>query len=180
MTFASGPASAGKGIVAYMTSTVRLRLFNNIVNPGVRTLVRHRPDGRLARAVALLSYQGRVSGRSFTIPVEYAKDADGRYVIVPGEPEHKAWWKNFRTPMTVRVLAAGSQVTGQAELIADSAERRDALAVYFRRFPAAARMQRLPRRDDGRFDQERLISLADHLVVIRVSPSSTNGQPGQS
>jgi deazaflavin-dependent oxidoreductase (nitroreductase family) len=180
MTFASGRAGGGKGIVAFMTSTVRLRLFNHVVNPGMRTLIRHRPHGRMANAVALLSYQGRVSGRSFTIPVEYARDADGRYVIVPGEPEHKTWWKNFRTPMTVRVLAAGSQVTGQAELIAEPAERSDALAVYFRRFPAAARMQHLPRHDDGRFDQEKLTSLAEQLVVIRVSPSGTNGQPGQS
>ena len=158
---------------------MRLRLFNNVVNPGMRTLVRHRPHGRLARAVALLSYQGTVSGRSFTIPVEYAKDADGRYVIVPGEPEHKNWWRNFRAPMTVRLLAAGNQITGRAELIAEPADRRDALAVYFQRFPAAARMQHLPQDNDGRFDQEKLDSLADLLVVIRVSPCPANGQPGQ-
>lgn len=176
MTFASGRAGGGIAIVAAMTSTVRLRLFNHIVNPGVRTLVRHRPHGRLARAVALLSYQGTVSGRSFTLPVEYAKDSGGRYLIVPGEPEHKTWWKNFRTPMTVGLLAAGSQITGQAELITEPAERRGALAAYFGRFPAAARMQHLPRQDDGRFDQEKLNSLADHLVVIRVSSDGGNPQ----
>lgn len=174
------PSHRRPAIVAVMASTVRLRLFNSFVNPGVSTVVRHRPHGRLARAVGLLSYQGRVSGRSFTIPVEYAKDADGGYVIVPGEPEHKNWWKNFRTPVTVRFLAAGDQITGRAVLIAEPAERRDALAVYFRRFPAAARTHSLPRQNDGSFDQVGLGSLADRLAVIRISPQRlTKGRPAQ-
>lgn len=68
-----------------MASTVRLRLLNQIFNPVVRTVVRRRPHGRLARAVAFPSYQGRVSGCSFTFPVEYAAGLDalaGRLVVV--------------------------------------------------------------------------------------------------
>ncbi|HEU5155904.1 MAG TPA: nitroreductase/quinone reductase family protein [Streptosporangiaceae bacterium] len=138
----------------------------------MRTVVRRRPHGRLARTVALLSYRGRVSGRSFTVPVEYAADAEGRYIVVPGDPEHKNWWKNFRVPMTVRFLAAGSDIVGHAALIEEPKERRDALEAYFRRFPMAARAHGLPRHGDGGFDSERLDALADRLVVVRIDRRS--------
>ncbi|HEX6469205.1 MAG TPA: nitroreductase/quinone reductase family protein [Streptosporangiaceae bacterium] len=150
-----------------MASTA-LRLLNHLLNPVVRTVVRRRPHGRLARAVGLLSYRGRVSGRSFTIPVDYAADGEGRYVVVPGDQEHKNWWKNFRQPMTVHFLVAGSDIAGRAALIEEPKERRSALEVYFRRFPSAARMQGLPRRGDGAFDSGRLDALAERLVVVRV------------
>lgn len=151
-----------------MASTLRLRLFNHVVNPVVRTAVRRRPHGRLAGAVALLSYRGRASGRSFTLPVVYAADTEGRYVVVPGEPEHKNWWKNFREPMPVHFLVAGSDIAGQAALIEDPKDCRDALETYFRRFPKSARIHDLPRNGDGTFDPERLDVLAGRLAVVRV------------
>jgi len=136
-----------------MTRTAPPRLVNRMINPVVRTVVRRRPSGRLAGAVALLTYRGRRTGRTYTIPVEYARDAAGRYVIVPGGPEHKTWWRNLRTPAPVRLLVTGHEAAGRAELVADAGDLRGALAAYTRRFPAAASR----------------IRLADHPVVVRVT-----------
>jgi hypothetical protein len=151
-----------------MRSMLRFQLFNHVVNPVVRSAVRHLPHGRLADVVALLTYEGRVSGRTFTIPVEYAEGAPGQYLIVPGDPEHKTWWRNFRRPMTVQLLVGGRPLSGKAALLTDPAERRAALDLYFRRFPTAARRYHLAKEPDGGFGLLRLEELTDRLVVLCV------------
>jgi hypothetical protein len=88
--------------------------------------------------------------------------------VVPGEPEHKNWWKNFREPTPVRFLAAGVDTDGWAVLIEAPEERRAALEVYFRRFPTAARVQGLTPNGDGTFDAGKLDALAARLPVVRV------------
>jgi hypothetical protein len=51
--------------------------------------------GRLVnRNIALLTYSGRRSGRTFSIPVAY-RLAGEEVVIGVGMPEAKTWWRNF-------------------------------------------------------------------------------------
>ncbi|MGW4946226.1 nitroreductase/quinone reductase family protein [Actinoplanes sp. NPDC004185] len=51
--------------------------------------------GRLVgRKIVLLTYTGRRSGRTFTIPVGYRRDGD-RITIGVRMPEAKTWWRNF-------------------------------------------------------------------------------------
>src|SRR5215213_6396289 len=57
----------------------------------------------LGGMVLELRYTGRRTGREYTLPVEYARTADG-VVVRPQHPDGTAWWRNFRTaaPVTVR------------------------------------------------------------------------------
>jgi hypothetical protein len=51
--------------------------------------------GRLVnRNIAMLTYTGRRSGRSFTIPVAYRRSG-GDVIISANMPEAKTWWRNF-------------------------------------------------------------------------------------
>jgi hypothetical protein len=51
--------------------------------------------GRLVnRNIAMLTYSGRRSGRSFTIPVGYRRSG-GDVIIGANMPEAKTWWRNF-------------------------------------------------------------------------------------
>ena len=51
--------------------------------------------GRLVnRNIAMLTYSGRRSGRTFSIPVAYRRAGD-EVVIGVGMPEAKTWWRNF-------------------------------------------------------------------------------------
>jgi F420H(2)-dependent quinone reductase len=109
------------------------------VNPVVRRLLRSRWHARLSGALALLTYRGARSGREYTIPVQYAEDERGRYVLVPGGAEHKRWWRNLREPAPVHLLVAGRDVEGVGRVLADPAEAEAAKAVFLRRFPRAAR-----------------------------------------
>ncbi len=118
---------------------MRIGLYNRVMNPLVRAILRSRLHGLLSGSLVLLSYTGRKSGRRITIPVTYAEDANGLVVFV-GRPELKRWWRSLRggAPVTVRLrgrerTAFAEAVTGDAEAVA--AGRR----VYLARFPRAAK-----------------------------------------
>ena len=49
---------------------------------------------RLRRSVTLITYTGRRSGRTFSIPVAYSRRGD-EIEIVPNMPDAKTWWRNF-------------------------------------------------------------------------------------
>ena len=48
----------------------------------------------LRRNITLISYTGRRSGRTFSIPVAYRRRGD-EIEIVPNMPDAKTWWRNF-------------------------------------------------------------------------------------
>nr|WP_122495139.1 nitroreductase/quinone reductase family protein [Mycobacterium attenuatum] len=70
--------------------------------------------GLLNRNIAMLSYTGRRSGRTFTIPVAYRRTGD-EIVISVNMPEAKTWWRNFLGnggPLTLRL--DGTERAGHA------------------------------------------------------------------
>ncbi len=61
--------------------------------------------GLVNRNIAMLSYVGRRSGRSFSIPVAYRRAGD-EFIIAANMPEAKTWWRNFLGdggPLTLRL-----------------------------------------------------------------------------
>jgi hypothetical protein len=83
----------------------RLRIVK-VVNGCVTRLTVSPRWGRLVgRGIALLTYTGRKSGRTFTIPIGYRRTADG-IVISVAMPDSKTWWRNFLSdgaPLSVRL-----------------------------------------------------------------------------
>jgi hypothetical protein len=53
-----------------------------------------RLGARLRRSVTLISYTGRRSGRTFSIPVAYRRRGD-EIEIAANLPDAKTWWRNF-------------------------------------------------------------------------------------
>lgn len=61
--------------------------------------------GLVNRNITMLSYTGRRSGRTVTIPVAYRRTGDDT-VIGVNMPESKTWWRNFLgagAPLTLRL-----------------------------------------------------------------------------
>jgi len=54
-----------------------------------------RLGARLRRSVTLITYTGRRSGRTFSIPVAYRRRGDENIDINANLPEAKTWWRNF-------------------------------------------------------------------------------------
>jgi hypothetical protein len=58
----------------------------------------------LRRNIALVTYTGRRSGRTFSIPVAYRRRDDDNIDIGANMPDAKTWWRNFLgdgAPVTV-------------------------------------------------------------------------------
>jgi hypothetical protein len=73
----------------------RLVRMAGFVNTGVAALIRSPRWGRLVgRGLAMMTYTGRRSGRTFTIPVGYKRTGDDVTIAV-SMPESKTWWRNF-------------------------------------------------------------------------------------
>ena len=65
-------------------------LANSVVG-GVLRSPAHR---LLSGSTALLTYEGRRTGRRIVLPTQYARHGD-EVVILVGRPETKQWWRNF-------------------------------------------------------------------------------------
>ncbi len=90
---------------------ISLNKLASPTNPLVIALLRSPLHFVTSKALMLLSWSGRKSGQSFSIPVGYQQDGDTVIVLIT-KPAEKSWWKNFREPwaaeltMRGRVLAA--------------------------------------------------------------------------
>jgi hypothetical protein len=51
--------------------------------------------GALRGSVAVVTYTGRRSGRTFSIPVAYRRRDDDNIDIGANLPDAKTWWRNF-------------------------------------------------------------------------------------
>jgi hypothetical protein len=86
-----------------------------LLNAPVSAIARSRRFGGLVnRNVAIITYTGRRSGRTFSTPVAYRRSAD--YLEIDANlPDAKTWCCNFRgngAPLTVRL--GGSEHAGHA------------------------------------------------------------------
>ncbi|MEB4209307.1 nitroreductase/quinone reductase family protein [Mycobacterium sp. 94-17] len=77
-----------------------------VFNAPISALANSRRFGRLInRNITMLTYTGRRSGRTYSIPVAYTRAGDDIVVSV-GMPEAKTWWRNFLDtggPLTLRL-----------------------------------------------------------------------------
>ena len=68
-----------------------------LLNPPVAAIAASpRFGGALRRSnIALVTYTGRRSGRTFSIPVAYRRRDDENIDIGANLPDAKTWWRNF-------------------------------------------------------------------------------------
>jgi hypothetical protein len=69
----------------------------------------------LSRRLLLVRVTGRRSGRTFELPVGYAR-RDSELLVTVGAPERKHWWRNIDGPTPVTVLLRGHTRRGVARL----------------------------------------------------------------
>ena len=112
-----------------------------LANPIVRALLSSPAHPLLSGRLLILSYQGRLSGRTFRIPLRYAETHDGRLVALAVRPERKLWWRSFVEPSlaTVTLRSERREATG---VVAEGVDRELALGAYLARYPRSARLAR--------------------------------------
>jgi hypothetical protein len=103
-------------------------------NTFVRALLRSPLHRLLSGSLLLVTYTGRQSGRTFTIPVMYVQD-EVELVVYVGRSSDKVWWRNLRGGAQVSVRLRGRELTGTGSAVPGSAELQKR---YLSRFPRAS------------------------------------------
>jgi hypothetical protein len=141
------------------------------VNPLLRVLLRTPVMGAARKAMMVLSFTGRKSGRRYSIPVS-AHRIDHDLYALAGAP----WRLNFRGGAPAEVLHDGKSTTMHGELIEDPS----AVADLSRRcaesygVKGAQRMMGLKFRDQHLPTVEEFTEAAkaNHLGAIRLTPAT--------
>jgi hypothetical protein len=107
----------------------------HVLNRIVGTILQSPLHGVLSGSVLLVTYTGRISDRTFTVPVLYAGRNEELLVYV-GHHERKHWWRNLRGGAPVHVRLRGADLAGSARVVDGEPTVR---AGYLERFPRARR-----------------------------------------
>lgn len=128
--------------------------YNPLVTWLLRSPLRALMDGN----TLLLTYTGRKSGRSFTLPISYGQ-AGARLRLITRQS--KPWWKNLRSGAPVTLWLRGEQRTGQAWVAPlDRAARLAAMLEVYRGMPRRLAEQQ-----------------ADDVVVVEIDLDPATARP---
>lgn len=144
--------------------------MNKVINPVVRLVLLSPVHGMLSSALLLLTYQGRKTGRTYTLPVQYAQEGQKIY-LVPGAPEHKTWWRNLRGEAPVQVYLRGKRLPGKARLLVWAVDHEEMIlgyAGYLKHFPSLARVHQVRLEPDGTYNPTDLQRAAASLVIVQI------------
>lgn len=92
------------------------RAVPSFVNTIAIRILRSPLHGWLRHHTLLLSFQGRKSGKTYTIPLRYAQEGDTLLCLTR---RGNTWWKNLREDTPVTVDLKGRSLPGIASAVAD-------------------------------------------------------------
>jgi hypothetical protein len=112
----------------------------------------------------LLMFDGRRSGKRYTIPVCYTREGDTVDVITK-----VGWWKNLSGGVPVVLRVKGRDVKGTADTIVDDREEIvAAMTRLLRAAPVGAKYYAVQTGPDGRALPESIREAAQYTVLIRI------------
>jgi deazaflavin-dependent oxidoreductase (nitroreductase family) len=119
----------------------------------------------VGQGVALLTFTGRKTGKTYIIPVSYHRDDDTVTVVTK---RARRWWRNFETAHEVEVRIAGRNYTGKAEAATGEAEALEFMVDYLEKRPIDAKAYGLARNEITR---KKVARIVPHIVLIRIAIS---------
>jgi hypothetical protein len=125
-----------------------------LTTPGLQSMV--------GQGVALLTFEGRKTAKTYTIPVSYHRADD---VVTIVTKRARKWWHNFESPVEVALRLAGRDYTGRAQIESDADDALEFMTEYLKERPVDAKAYGLAKDERTR---EKIARIIPHIVVIRV------------
>jgi hypothetical protein len=120
--------------------------------------------GALSGRFLLLTYRGRTSGRTYTIPVGYVDRSDGEVVSFSS----RGWWVNLLEGRPVTVLLRGRRRDAVPAVVETPERRAELIEELVRRHgPRAARRLFLGLPADRMPTRTEVLDAAGRLAVVR-------------
>jgi deazaflavin-dependent oxidoreductase (nitroreductase family) len=109
------------------------KLYNPIV-----ILLLHSPLHSLVdKSTILITFTGRKSGKTYTIPVSFVRDGDTLMMI--SQREH-SWWKNLRGGAQVTLYMQGHTLKAKGEVFTEAEAVENKLLLFLQQFPSYQRL----------------------------------------
>jgi deazaflavin-dependent oxidoreductase (nitroreductase family) len=154
----------------YHPHQTRLERVMGALNALPRFVLRLPFQTPMSWRLVLLTYTGRKSGRSYTVPVSYVEQGDT--LLIPGGG---AWKRNLEQGSSVGLRLRGSERSARPEVIKEIDEVERLVAFMMAANPAVSRFIGVPRDVDGRPNRERLEqAVRGGFAVVRLRLDDTN------
>ncbi len=139
-----------------------------IINRAMRLLLRSPLHPLVSGSLMLISFKGRVTGRTYTTPVRYVRDGEK---IRCHTSRDAGWWPNLKHEPAVVLRIRGRDVPCSASVIDDDpATVRTLLASYLAEFPGDAVYHDVGLGKDGSPLPEDLDRAATHSIIVEATP----------
>jgi len=145
-----------------------INFMNSFANPFVKILARSPLHNLVDKGVILITYMGRKSGKTNTVPVNYLQEAKTIHVI---SFRHRNWWRNLRGGASVEVLLKGKKRNGWAVLMDEQAKVTKELDLICKQNPKYAQFLNVGLDATGFPIQKDLIQAAKERVAVTIKLS---------
>ena len=142
--------------------------MNTITNPFVKLLARSPLHNLMDEKVVLITFTGRKSGKTNTVPVNYLLINTTLHII---SLRNRNWWRNLKGGASVEVLLKGKKQNAWADLIEDQQKVAIELDLYCKHNPKYAQFLNIHLNENGNTDQKELLESSGNrvAVIIRIS-----------
>lgn len=138
--------------------------LSRVMAPGIRHgLIR---STRVGGKLCVLRTRGRKTGRLREAALDYAPAADGGIWLAAGWGAETRWYRNLLADPAVEVTCEGRTRAGTARVLADPAERRQAIRAIL---AASGFVARLYGYDPGTVSDERLAADFATTPIVHVA-----------
>lgn len=152
-----------------------LNLLHKIGNPFTKAILRSPRLTKMilrtslhslaGRNITLITFSGRQSGKSYTIPVYYLREGDNLTIVCMRK---RTWWRNLRKGAVVTLRLKGQDVTGRGEVIEDDQRITAGLITYLQKLP------NYTKKFDGTFDSngqpktQDVARIAQTILIVNI------------
>jgi hypothetical protein len=122
----------------------------------------------IGKQLALLSFTGRRTGRTYTIPLSYARSGNRLLILTR---KRRLWWRNFAEQPEVELRLAGQVVHGTARAQVGTDHDVAEVVDYLETRPVDAKTYGATRLAAGSIDPESVRAFLPETVLVRVDLS---------
>lgn len=120
----------------------------------------------LGNNFAVITVEGRKTGRQYSTPVNVMQTDDGFTVV---SLRSRTWWRNLRGGRPAQLRVSGKRDTVRGEVLECRDEVIDGLAHYFQQHPSYAKHFGVRLDDGGQPAKNDLERVAGERVMIRLT-----------
>lgn len=121
--------------------------------------------GFISKSMMLISYNGRKSGKVYTIPVNYVRQDELLSVV---SHRNRIWWRNLRGGAPVTLLIQGAEQRGTATVSEDDHRVAEKLTTFLRQVPHYAKYFKVTLDANGEPNQALTQQASVSRVIVEI------------